>query len=399
MARQSPAIRRTKIVATLGPAWEQPEQMCALLDAGVNLVRVNSSHGTPEIRAKWITDFHAVQRGRPAASALLVDLQGPRIRVGGLPEPRTLEAGEQVVFALEDSAREGDIPTTYAELAGDVVPGNRILLDDGLLAVDVVAVQGDRVTGKVRYGGVLKANKGNFLWFGRPGSPDQRKKIGSLLETPNFYHYLSAINNLRVTQSISGRGTAADIDTVLKKVRLFERRKSRFSTFSLGMKQRLAIASSLLGDPQVLVLDEPTNGLDPVGIAEIRQLILELRKSGHTIILASHLLDEVEKVCTHVAILKTGTLLTTGDVEEVLMDEDVVELSAPDLASLANVLRQINDDVVMDGTSNTIHLRFPRGEARLDEINSFCFKNGIALNHLILKKKRLEARFFELTNN
>jgi len=246
---------------------------------------------------------------------------------------------------------------------------------------------------------VLKANKGNFLWFGRPGSPDQRKKIGSLLETPNFYHYLSAINNLRVTQSISGRGTAADIDTVLKKVRLFERRKSRFSTFSLGMKQRLAIASSLLGDPQVLVLDEPTNGLDPVGIAEIRQLILELRKSGHTIILASHLLDEVEKVCTHVAILKTGTLLTTGDVEEVLMDEDVVELSAPDLASLANVLRQINDDVVMDGTSNTIHLRFPRGEARLDEINSFCFKNGIALNHLILKKKRLEARFFELTNN
>ncbi|TMI89960.1 MAG: ABC transporter ATP-binding protein [Bacteroidetes bacterium] len=246
---------------------------------------------------------------------------------------------------------------------------------------------------------VLKANKGNFLWFGRPGSPDQRKKIGSLLETPNFYHYLSAINNLRVTQSISGRGTAADIDAVLKKVRLFERRKSRFSTFSLGMKQRLAIASSLLGDPQVLVLDEPTNGLDPVGIAEIRQLILELRKSGHTIILASHLLDEVEKVCTHVAILKTGTLLTTGDVEEVLMDEDVVELSAPDLASLANVLRQINDDVVMDGTSNTIHLRFPRGEARLDEINSFCFKNGIALNHLILKKKRLEARFFELTNN
>ena len=246
---------------------------------------------------------------------------------------------------------------------------------------------------------VLKANKGNFLWFGRPGSPDQRKKIGSLLETPNFYHYLSAINNLRVTQSISGRGTAADIEAVLKKVRLFERRKSRFSTFSLGMKQRLAIASSLLGDPQVLVLDEPTNGLDPVGIAEIRQLILELRKSGHTIILASHLLDEVEKVCTHVAILKTGTLLTTGDVEEVLMDEDVVELSAPDLASLANVLRQINDDVVMDGTSNTIHLRFPRGEARLDEINSFCFKNGIALNHLILKKKRLEARFFELTNN
>lgn len=246
---------------------------------------------------------------------------------------------------------------------------------------------------------VLKANKGNFLWFGRPGTPDQRKRIGSLLETPNFYHYLSAISNLRITQSISGRGTTADIVNVLKKVSLFERRRSRFSTFSLGMKQRLAIASSLLGDPRVLVLDEPTNGLDPVGIAEIRQLIIELRNSGHTIILASHLLDEVEKVCTHVAILKTGVLLTTGDVEEVLMDEDVVELSSIDLTALTNVLMQLNREVVVDKASNTIHISFPKGEAKLDEINSFCFRNGIALNHLILKKKRLEARFFELTNN
>ena len=127
---------------------------------------------------------------------------------------------------------------------------------------------------------VLKANKGKFLWFGQPGSPDQRKKIGSLLETPNFYHYMSAADNLKITQSISGRGTKEDIDSVLKKVRLYERRKSRFSTFSLGMKQRLAIAAVLLGDPKVLVLDEPTNGLDPVGIAEIRQLIIELKESG-----------------------------------------------------------------------------------------------------------------------
>jgi len=246
---------------------------------------------------------------------------------------------------------------------------------------------------------VLKANKGNFLWFGRPGSPDQRKKIGSLLETPNFYHYLSAINNLRVTQSISGRGSATDIDDVLKKVRLFERRKSRFSTFSLGMKQRLAIATALLGDPKVLVLDEPTNGLDPVGIAEIRELIIGLKKSGHTIILASHLLDEVEKVCTHVAILKTGVLLTTGDVEEVLIDEDIVELSSADLPALASVLQQLNRDLVIDSSSNTIHIKFPRGEAKLDELNRFCFQNGIALNHLMLKRKRLEARFFELTNN
>jgi ABC-2 type transport system ATP-binding protein len=246
---------------------------------------------------------------------------------------------------------------------------------------------------------VLKANKGSFLWFGHPGSSDQRQKIGSLLETPNFYHYLSAINNLKITQSISGRGTDEDIDNVLKKVRLFERRRSRFSSFSLGMKQRLAIAAALLGDPKVLVLDEPTNGLDPVGIAEIRQLIIELRNSGHTIIMASHLLDEVEKVCTHAAILRTGELLTTGEVEEILVDDDVVELSAADLNALANLLQQLNKNVVIDNKQNTVHITFPKGTARLDEINSFCFKNGIVLNHLIAKKKRLEARFFELTNN
>src|SRR5215467_3683323 len=125
---------------------------------------------------------------------------------------------------------------------------------------------------------VLKANNGSFLWFGKPGSPEQRKKIGSLLETPNFYHYLSAVNNLKVTNSISGRGDMNAIDEVLKKVKLFERRNSRFSTYSLGMKQRLAVAGALLGDPKVLVLDEPTNGLDPVGIAEMRELIIELSK-------------------------------------------------------------------------------------------------------------------------
>ncbi|HEV8504308.1 MAG TPA: ABC transporter ATP-binding protein [Chitinophagaceae bacterium] len=246
---------------------------------------------------------------------------------------------------------------------------------------------------------VLKANKGSFLWFGHPGSKEQRQKIGSLLETPNFYHYLSAVNNLKITQSISGRGTPKDIDEVLKKVRLYERRNSRFSTFSLGMKQRLAIAASLLGDPKVLVFDEPTNGLDPVGIAEIRQLIIELKNSGHTIIMASHLLDEVEKVCTHVAILKTGTLLTTGEVEDVLADEDVVELRASDLTRLATLIKQLSENIAIDEPSNTLHIKFAKGNARLDEINKFCFQNGIVLTHLVLKKKRLEARFFELTNN
>lgn len=246
---------------------------------------------------------------------------------------------------------------------------------------------------------VLKPRSGAFSWFGEPGSPQMRRKIGSLLETPNFYTYLSAVDNLKITQAISGRGSKQDIDEVLKKVKLYERRRYRFSSYSLGMKQRLAIAAALLGNPKVLVLDEPTNGLDPVGIAEIRQLIIELRDQGHTIIMASHLLDEVEKVCTHVAILKSGNLLTTGHVEEVLMDEDIVEMGAPDLAALAAFWQKNGEQVVVNEKAGTLQLVMARGTARLDEINRRCFENGIALHHLLLKKKRLEARFFELTNN
>jgi len=156
-------IRRTKIVATLGPVWEHPDRIRAMLDAGVNVVRVNSSHGTSEERARWITDVQAVQRERSTASAILVDLQGPRIRVGNLPAPLTLEPGQLVVFAPEASAAEEEIPTTYDGMAGDVAPGNRILLDDGLLAVEVTRVVGDRVEARVRYGGVLKAHKGMNL--------------------------------------------------------------------------------------------------------------------------------------------------------------------------------------------------------------------------------------------
>jgi len=246
---------------------------------------------------------------------------------------------------------------------------------------------------------VLSADQGNFLWFGEQSSPEQRKKIGSLLETPNFYHYLSAVNNLKITNSISGRGDAEMMLAVLEKVKLYERRNSRFSTYSLGMKQRLAIAAALLGDPKVLVLDEPTNGLDPVCIAEIRDLIMELSKKGHTIIMASHLLDEVEKVCTHVAILKKGTLITTGDVNDVLVDDDLVEISAADMNALSSVIKNYSNNIKITRDGNLLHLILPKGTAKLDDINNYCFSKGIVLNHLLFKKKRLEAKFFELTNN
>jgi ABC-2 type transport system ATP-binding protein len=246
---------------------------------------------------------------------------------------------------------------------------------------------------------VLNADSGTYNWFGEPASPALRKRIGSLLETPNFYHYLSAERNLNITNSISGRGDKETIDVVLQKVKLYERRKSKFSSFSLGMKQRLAIAAALLGEPKILVLDEPTNGLDPVGIMEIRELIIELSKKGHTIIMASHLLDEVEKVCTHVAILKTGTLVTSGAVHDVLVDEDIVELAAADIPKLKEALKDFKGVTHMVASEHYLQLYFLKNSAQLDEINSYCFNKGITLNHLLLKRKRLEEKFFELTSN
>lgn len=246
---------------------------------------------------------------------------------------------------------------------------------------------------------VLKADRGQYSWFGKHGSKEMRKKIGSLLETPNFYHYLSAIDNLRITSSISGRGEHPDeINAALKKVSLYDRRKHRFSSYSLGMKQRLAIGAALLGSPRVLVLDEPTNGLDPVGIAEIRDLIQELRHNGHTIIMASHLLDEVEKLCTHVAILKNASLLVSGPVDEVLADEDIIELGARDMELLWKLLSEYEANSGLRRENNFIHLHTAKGMANPEKINDYCMRQGVVLSHLVLKRKKLETKFFELTN-
>ncbi|MEO8634166.1 MAG: pyruvate kinase [Gemmatimonadales bacterium] len=156
-------IRRTKIVATLGPAWSQPEQMQALFDAGVNVVRVNASHGTPDLRREWMATVKRVRDERRESIALLLDLQGPRIRVGALTRPIRLHPGELITFAPEEEAEEGEIPTTYAALAQDVRDGARILLDDGIIAVRVRGVSGNRVKATVEYGGELKSNKGMNL--------------------------------------------------------------------------------------------------------------------------------------------------------------------------------------------------------------------------------------------
>jgi ABC-type multidrug transport system ATPase subunit len=244
---------------------------------------------------------------------------------------------------------------------------------------------------------VLLANTGSYSWFGGMQAHLARQQIGSLLETPNFYHYLSAYDNLEITAAIRQKGKD-DRLKVLQQVGLLERKDSKFQTYSLGMKQRLAIGAALLGNPKVLVLDEPTNGLDPAGIAEIRELIRKLNREGITIIIASHLLDEIEKVCTHVAILKKGTLLLDGPVDKVLLSEDQVEVSAADMAGLQQALQTMNGIKKMKLSDNTLQLICDKG-IETQQVNEFCIGKGIVLSHLLLRKRSLESKFMEITNN
>jgi ABC-type multidrug transport system ATPase subunit len=244
---------------------------------------------------------------------------------------------------------------------------------------------------------VLKANSGSFQLFDEPATDAHRKKIGTLLETPNFYHYLSAVQNLKISAAIKGKGEN-DIQKVLQIVDLLQRKNSPFSTYSLGMKQRLAIGAALLGDPDVLVFDEPTNGLDPVGIAEIRAVIKDLSAKGKTIIMASHLLDEVEKVCTHVAILKKGDLLATGTVKEVFQQNDIVQLEAADKQHLKKVLAGLKNYNSITEVGGIVELTYDTGKSDLAAINKFCFENGVTLSQLHLKKSNFESKFLELTH-
>ncbi len=245
---------------------------------------------------------------------------------------------------------------------------------------------------------ILKPTSGTYKLFDEPASAANRRRIGTLLETPNFYHYLSGVKNLEIVAEIKQHGKE-DIDRVLETVDLTRRKDSKFSTYSLGMKQRLAIASCLLGSPSVLIFDEPTNGLDPVGIAEIRELMKRLYREGKTIIMASHLLDEVEKVCSDVAILKKGELIVSGKVNEILSNEDMVEVGAADHQKLVEVLNSMNEKSRLIDENSVVKIFFPVGKADLSAVNRFCFDHGVTLNHLALKKQSLEARFFELTNN
>ena len=248
--------------------------------------------------------------------------------------------------------------------------------------------------------GVINPNHGTYSWFDNGSKAENRKRIGSLLETPNFYPYLTAEQNLGITAKIKEiTDASSEIENVLKLVDLYERRNSKFKTFSLGMKQRLAIASALIGSPEVLVLDEPTNGLDPQGIAEIRDLIIEIGRNGKTIIIASHILDEIEKICTHCAILKNGKLLRTGTIKEIIGNEEntLIQIGAKDLLDLEKIVSENPEMSVYKKTEENSGLIIRvQKKTSAEQINQYFFDKGIVLNELIVYNESLENQFLDI---
>ncbi|RED23785.1 ABC-2 type transport system ATP-binding protein [Flavobacterium cutihirudinis] len=245
---------------------------------------------------------------------------------------------------------------------------------------------------------VVNETTGSYKWFdGKMQTHEALKKVGAIIERPNFYPYMTAEENLKLVCKIKSINYSK-IEEKLDLVGLTERKNSKFSTFSLGMKQRLAIASALLNDPEILILDEPTNGLDPQGIHQIRDIIKEIASQGTTILLASHLLDEVEKVCSHVVVLRKGEILYSGSVDAMSANEGFFEISANDNLALKSVLdnhpaiSQIKEE---DGKL----LVYLKSDLSASELNQFLFSKNVVLNHLVKRKNSLEAQFLELTKN
>jgi len=242
--------------------------------------------------------------------------------------------------------------------------------------------------------GITHPSSGSFQWFNEPSKDLARKRIGALLETPNFYPYLNADQNLKIIAQI--KGTDEDTLPLLDLVGLIDRRKTPFRAYSLGMKQRLAIAAAMVGSPEVLIFDEPTNGLDPKGIAEVRNTLLSIVQHGKTILMASHMLDEVEKICSHVAILKKGRLLTQGPVGALLGNQVLVELAASNQSiETLLVALQIEQHEIKKG----IHYFQVSEEWDGFKINQLAQSKGIILSHLAVKKRSLESEFLAITED
>ena len=244
---------------------------------------------------------------------------------------------------------------------------------------------------------VVNKTSGSFSWFGGELTTHQAlKKVGAIIERPNFYPYMTAYQNLKLVCKIKAIPYDA-IEKTLEIVGLSERIHSKFSTFSLGMKQRLAIASALLNDPEILILDEPTNGLDPQGIHQIRELIKEIAKNGTTILLASHLLDEVEKVCTHVVVLRKGVNLYSGRVDELISSHGFFELKTHQKDLLISLI-EAHPNFSHTKIENDLITAFLEQPMEAEAFNRLLFKNGIVLSHLVKRKESLEEQFLQLTD-
>ena len=241
---------------------------------------------------------------------------------------------------------------------------------------------------------VVNKTSGTYSWFGgKLETHEALKKVGAIIERPNFYPYMTAKQNLELVCKIKNIDYSK-VQEKLTLVGLVDRENSKFNTFSLGMKQRLAIASALLNDPEILILDEPTNGLDPQGIHQIRDIIRLIASQGTTILLASHLLDEVEKVCSHVLVLQKGKILYTGTVDGMSSNEGYFELQSENNDTLIGVIQAhpaIEKVVAVEGKV-LVYLKNPLDAA---ELNKYLVQNNIFLNHLVKRKSSLEDQFLK----
>ena len=245
---------------------------------------------------------------------------------------------------------------------------------------------------------VVNKTSGDYNWFdGTMETHEALKKVGAIIERPNFYPYMTAEENLKLVCKIKSI-PFQKVEEKLDLVGLLDRKDDKFSTYSLGMKQRLAIASALLNDPEILILDEPTNGLDPQGIRQIRDLIRIIASQGTTILLASHLLDEVEKVCSHVVVLRKGEMLYQGSVEGMLSSEGFFELQSDDMNLLESTLKKHPsvDKIITEEGKLLVYLN---NALEAKDLNRYLFENNITLNHLVKRKNSLEEQFLQLTNN
>lgn len=244
--------------------------------------------------------------------------------------------------------------------------------------------------------GLVKPSGGSFNILGHEGAaPAVLRNIGAIIETPSFYPYLSGRDNLCFFQGLSVKGSKDEIDGLLKKVDLFARANSKYSTYSLGMKQRLGIAYALLGDPELVFLDEPTNGLDPAGVAEVRDLIIDLGSGGRTVILSSHILHEVEMVCESVAILSKGRLITQGRVKDLLAHKDAFQLKTTDdnaAVKVLGALEWVESTVSEDGQ---LIVKAPLN--RSWEVSRSLAESGVYIHKLSPVTVSLEEYFLGIT--